>query len=406
MANWNLTDQSALFKTKFGKLSENAYNSANVLLGTVKKTYDLVGDEMKVAVPTYFAGGVGSGSLPTANPANAVKATITAEKVYAVTEYDRESIKAASSDEGSFVNGLKWNVQKTVEAYNRNASRILFGNADGALGTTTAADFTDVTGTTFGVGDTATAVITSATWVEGHWEEGDYVNVGTAADVCEVIAVDPATRTITFEKISGTTDFTTGSAGTSKVIYMQNSKDNDPYGLMKVCDATSGSLYGVTVARRWKATQIAAAGAGISEDLLNELVIKIQEKCGKTINKIMCSYTQYRKILNFLEDKKIYSVDPRAADLKGKVSFKGVSYISDAGEIGIFPDRMCPGDRVYGVNTDFIEVKHRPDFGWFDDDGTVFLRKASSDAYEARYGGYYQNYIIPTFQGVIDGLAE
>jgi hypothetical protein len=36
MSAFSITAQSALFKTKFGKLSENAYNSANPLLGTIK----------------------------------------------------------------------------------------------------------------------------------------------------------------------------------------------------------------------------------------------------------------------------------------------------------------------------------------------------------------------------------
>lgn len=405
MAQLSLSNNSAMFKTKFGKLSQNAYNSANVMLGRIKKNYDFVGEDMKVATPTSFAGGVGSGSLPVANPANLSKATIASKKVYATTEIEREAIKASMRDEGAFVQGLKFSVEKTVEAFNRNASRILFSDGTGALGTTSAADFVDVTGTTFGVGDTASAIITAATWVEGYWEEGDYVNVGTAADILEVISVTPSTRTIVFEKISGTTDFTTGAAGTSKIIYMQGSKDADPMGLKGACDATTGTLYGVTVARRWQATQIAAGGAGISPDMLNELVLKIQYKCGKTPKMLVTSYVQYRKILNFLEDHKVYNVDPRASELKGKISFKGIEYISDSGPIGIFADKMCDDDRVYGVNDDMIEAHHRPDFGWFDDDGTVFLRKASSDAYEARYGGYYQNYIIPAFQGVIDGLA-
>jgi hypothetical protein len=136
------------------------------------------------------------------------------------------------------------------------------------------------------------------------------------------------------------------------------------------------------------------------------LIINVQAKCGKTPKKIITSYTQYRKVLNFLEDHKVYQIDPRASELKGKVSFSGIEYMSDSGPIGIFADRMCPGPRLYAVNTDFITAHHRPDFGWFDDDGTVFLRKAGDDAYEARYGGYYENYIIPSFQGVITGLAE
>lgn len=395
MANFNLTDQSALFKTKFGKLSENAYNSANVMLGTIKKEYNFTGEDMKVAIPTHFAGGVGSGSLPTANPASAAKATISAKKVYGVTEIDREAIKASASDEGAFVEALKWNVQKTVEAWNRNASRILFGDGTGALGTISA----NATGTAAA----PVIVISAATWVEGHWEENDYVNCSTDASVFEVITVAPSTRTVTLSRLSGSLDLT--ATGSGLVVYMQNSKDNDPEGLKGVCDATSSTKYNVNIGRRWQATQIAAGGSGIGEDILNELIIKVQYRCGKAPKKIITSYTQGRKILNFLEDHKVYQVDPRASELKGKISFSGIEYMSDAGPIGIFMDRMCPDDRVYAVNTDFITAYHRPDFGWFDDDGTVFLRQASSDAYGARYGGYYQNYIIPTFQGVVTGLA-
>ena len=39
MSAFSLQAQSALFKTKFGKLSENAYNSANPILGTIKKPW-------------------------------------------------------------------------------------------------------------------------------------------------------------------------------------------------------------------------------------------------------------------------------------------------------------------------------------------------------------------------------
>jgi len=395
MAAFNLTSQSALFKTKFGKLSENAYNSANVLLGTMKKEYNFVGEDMKVAVPTFFAGGVGSGSLPTANPASASKATLSAKRVYSVTEIQREALKASATDEGAFVEAMKWNVQKTVESWNRNASRIAFGDGTGALGT--------INANASGTAAAPVIVISAATWVEGHWEENDYVNCSTDSSVFRIDAVVPATRSITLTRLSGSLDLT--SAGSGLVVYMQNSKDNDPLGLKGVCDATSGTLYGVTVARRWQATQIAAAGAGVSPDALNELISKVQFKCGKTPKKIVTSYTQYRKILNFLEDHKVYMVDPRASELKGKVSFSGIEYISDAGPIGIFADRMVEDDRIYALNTDFITAYHRPEFGWFDDDGTVFLRLADSDAYGARYGGYYQNYIIPTFQGVITGLA-
>lgn len=397
MAQFSLTTQSALFKTKFGKLSENAYNSANPILGTIKKSYDFVGEDMKVAVPTFFAGGVGSGILPTANPASAVKATITSKRVYATTEIQREALKASSSDEGAFVEAMKWNVQKTVEAYNRNASRIMFGDGTGALGTTTAANAT-------GTALLPVITISAASWVEGHWEENDYVNVSLdLTSVFGIIAVDPVAKTISLSRISGTLDLTANA--TAKIVYMQNSKDADPIGLKGVLDATTGSLYGVTVQRRFQATQVAAGGSGISTDIMNELISKIMFKCGKAPKLIVTSYTQMRKIKNFLEDQKIYQIDPRASELKGKISWSGIEYLANGSKLAIIEDRMCPDDRMYALNTDFITCYHRPDFGWFDDDGTVFLRQTNDDAYGARYGGYYQNYIIPSFHGVVTGLA-
>ena len=38
MPAFSLTNVSNLFKIKYGKLSENVYNSANVVLGRVKKS--------------------------------------------------------------------------------------------------------------------------------------------------------------------------------------------------------------------------------------------------------------------------------------------------------------------------------------------------------------------------------
>lgn len=399
MSKVNLTTASDLFKIKYGKLSDNTYNSANVLLGRIKKNYKFTGKRMDVAVPLSFSGGVGSGSLPTANSASYDDAEITAKKMYAVCNIDRETIKASESDEGAFVNLSKNTVQKTVESWMRNHSRALFNDGSGALG--------QFSGNATG---TATApILTILTtgnykWKEANFEEKDYVNVNTLSSVFEITAVDPSAKTVTLSRISGSDDLTGIGAGTHTV-YMQNSKDNDPSGLFGVCNATSGSLYGIPVARRWKAFQKAAAGAGISADFMNECMLGVEKQCGKVPKMIVTSYVQLRKILNFLEDQKQYNLDPRAADLKGKISFKGIEFMSTMGAVPIFAERFVADDQMYFLNDDYIETHHRPGFGWFDDDGTVFLRSATEDAYDARYGGYLENYIVPSFQGFLSGLA-
>lgn len=391
---FSLTEASSLFKIKYGKLSENVYNSANVTLARVKKSYDFVGKQLLIPIPQSFAGGVGSGSLPSANTAVYSEATLTAKKVYAVVEVDRETIKAAMSDEGSFVRATKEVVQKGVESWMRNMSRILFNTLDnGSLGTLNA--------NAGGSAAAPTCVISAATWKEANFEERDIVDC--MSSVFEVTSVAPATRTVTLARLSGSDDLT--SSGSGEKIFMQNSDATDPESIAGVIAATSGTKYGITVARRWQSYQKDASSASLSTDLMNNVMLGVEKKCGKAPNMIVTSYKQYEKLLNILEDQKQYTIGPRDSSLKGKISFDGVQFMSAKGAIGVFADRFCDDAHMYFLNDNHIHIYHRPGFGWFDDDGTVFLRKASSDAYEARYGGYLQVYVNPNFHGILHTLA-
>lgn len=393
MPSFSLSTATNLFKINYFKLSENMYNSANVTLARVKKSYTFTGKSGYVAVPLSFSGGVGSGSLPTPNVADYDDATISSKKVYSVVKIEREAIKASSNDQGAFVRGLKEVVKKGVESYMRNASRILFGSGDGSLGTI-------ATGGVSGSGPWV-LTISDATWKEANFEENDYVNIETAnTAVFEITAVDPDAKTVTVALISGSQTPAQGD-----VIFMQNSENNDPNGLKQVTDATSSTMYGIDIARRWKSTQIAAGGSALTVDYLNELMLTVEKRFGKAPNMLVGSYEQYERFLNLLEDKKRYTVAPRygSKDFKASVSFEGVEFMSSKGPIGFYPERFVDDDRVYGLNDEHIEFYHRPGFGWFDDDGTVFLRDTTDD-YSARYGGYWQNYAPPTPHGRISGL--
>lgn len=426
MTAFNLTNAQALFKINYYKRSENAYNSANVTLGRVKKRYDFTGRSRSISTTLSYSGGVGSGSKPVANVGNYQEASISAKKVYAVCRLDRESIKASSDDKGAFVQATKETVQKCVESYNRNASRILYNDGSGILGKG------DATGDAVtGAGTTANPYvvqiplkpgITVGGWKEANWEERDFVQVvagasattglgGTAeATLLEVSVVTASTRKISLVGTSARLAVLVAGAlplQTTDCIVMQKSYENDPQGIKGVCDATSGTLYGITVQRRWQAVQKDADGAGVTTDFMNEVMLDVHHKVGKSPDLIVASYIQYRKILNQLEDKKQYNVDPRSKDLVGKLSFKGVEFMSITGAVGVFPERFVDNDRVYFLNMDKIELHHRPGFGWFDDDGTVFLRASDgSDEYEATYGGYWQSYIEPPFHGVLHNLAS
>lgn len=390
---FSIANVNNLFKIKYAKLSENVYNSANVLLGRQIKKYDFTGRQMFQPVPTGFAGGVGSGTLPKANKSTVEDALLTAKKVYARCLIDRESMKAAENDEGAFVRATKWPVQKAVESYMRNASRILFGDGTGALGT-----ITSVSGT-----GPFLCTISAATWKEANWEEGDFVNVSTNSALFEVTSVNPATKVVTLTAYSGTY-----TPVATDVIYMQGSKDNDPQGFKGIFDfsiAGSGSLYGVPYSRRWSSYVSDESAAGLTTDMMNKVMLEVERRSGKVPNMIVCSYVQYRKLLNLLEGQKQFIVEPRQPELIGKVSFKGLEFLSTAGAVPVFPERFMDDDKMYFINDNFFGAHHRPGFGWFDEDGTVLLRAAEEDEYEARYGGYYENYIVPSFHGALVDLA-
>ena len=388
----DLSDLSALFKETYGKPSEETYHTMYPILGQVKDVEGFTGKQKHCPVPLSFGGSVGSGSLPTANTASWGDAVLVRKKVYARLGIDRETIYASKDDKGSFIRATKEFVRKTVESYTRNANRILFGTSDGALGT--------ITGTPTG-SNPYVCTISDATWNEANFEENDYVNIQTGnTDLFEITAVDPANKQITVNRISGSQ-----TPANTHEIFMQGSEDNDPSGLQAVCDATSGSLYSLTVQRRWQSYQKAAGSVNISVDLLNEACLEMIKDTGEKPTHIAVSYNQLRQLLKVLEDQKVYNFGPKHKDFKANMSFSGIEHMTPAGMVPIVPERFVPDDRVYLLNMNHIERHKAPGFGWFDDDGTVLLRQANSDAYEARYGGYWEFFIKPTFQGVITGLA-
>lgn len=401
------------------------YNSENVLDGRMKKKYDFTGKQKFVATPLSFSGGVGSGVLPKSNSGNYEGAQIASKKCYATCEIEREAIKASANDAGAFVRATAETVKKTVESYMRNCSRILFGQGDGSLAVGNAAG-ANVSGNG-ALGTPYIVTIPDASWVEAKFEEKDFLQMVTGytyasptsagaaeggdseTNLLEVVAVDVVAKTISLVGTSARLGVLTGvnPLAATDAIVMQRSFNREPVGLRQISDLSdgtiAGTIYGIAVQRRWKMAVQDAANKGVTVDRMNNIMLTVEKATGKVPNMIMASYAQFQNILALLEDQKVYNLPNK--NIKGNLSFQGVEFMSTRGPVGIFVDRFCEDDRIYFLRDDRMERHHRPDFGWFDDDGTVFLRKSGEDNYEARYGGYYENFIIPTGHGVLKNLA-
>ena len=123
MSAWtySASNEANLMKIKYGKLIVKQFNQDAVILGRLKKMEDFVGKQIDRPVIQSIGGGVGAGSLPTANENKIAKASLSSpKKLYAVVSIDRETMKAAKTDEGAYVRMTKFPVQIAVKSFNRN----------------------------------------------------------------------------------------------------------------------------------------------------------------------------------------------------------------------------------------------------------------------------------------------
>lgn len=427
-AGFNLTDQSDVFKINYYKKSFTLLSTENVLEGRIRKLHNFTGKQRNPMTSMSFSGGVGSGLLPKVSGGIYKQPVITAKKMYATCSIEREAIKASANDEGAFRRATKETVFKNVQSCSRNRSRVLFNDGSGVLGGgdagATAADVT-------GLGTVASPYLvyfpnSTDLWKEANWEEQDYVQMVTSGtpeggdaetNLLLVVEVAPATRCVSLVGTSAILAALVALPGpllAANEICMQRSYNKDPMGLKGILTPAAGvtSLYGVDIQRRWEAGYASdEGGRGITTDMMNQCVLTIGNKMGQknTPKMIFANYIQYMNMLSLLEDQKVYTIGNRnlvkGKELVGKFGFQGVEYMTPSGPVGIFLDRFIEDDRIYFINDNYIEQHHRPGWGWFDDDGTVFLRSQDEDNYDARYGGYYENFIVPSAHGVIYGLA-
>jgi hypothetical protein len=403
----NTTNLSALFKYLYGKKSYAIFNTATPLLSRIKKFYDFGGKSLVLDNVLGFGGGVGSGTLPETSVFQQENATLTRKKMYARILLDREAMIASKGEKGAFEAVTKRSVRKGLESFNRNLSRALFALENGKL--FEGDNATPVTG----AGTSGSPYVVrglASTWVKGFMEKNDKANVGTETTVLTISDINFSTRDVSLVGTSATlAAAVAGTSATSAKIYMQGSKDNDIQSIVAVSKLTSGtSPYGLSFAdRRWQSAQVDADGAGVSTDLINQIVSDVEFNSGESPDMIVTSYKQKRKIKNLLGDKlRFCTVSPRDPMFKkAGISFQAIEINTDNGAIPLVSDRMCPDDTLMALNTDNIELHMAEPPKWFDEDGTVLLRSASADSYESRYGFYGDLFVHPHAQGILYDLA-
>jgi len=410
---YSASDQAYLFKETYSDLSKNSYNSATPILSRVRKKYDLAGTKDHVAIPLGPAGGVGglvNGYLPEGGGDSGGQIEIVAKDVVAVAIVDRKAMKQAMSDKGAFVRFTQQPVQKAVESYDTACNILWHGDGTGKFGTTHTTGYVS--------GTAAAPVIQFDTNFHERWFpknfQFNFANAGDTAvedGLFKVSSVDATNRRVTFARVSGTYDLTSGTNADSRKVYLQNMFQSAPQGLEGTVMATSGTIYTLAYdATSWSSYQYDADDAPPSVQMLNKVFNQQSTRvdAGNLPNFILTSPEVWAILSDIWEPTKRISLMPRDKNLTAEAGFGigGLSYTTPEGKnIPIVADKHCKKDRIYCLFDEVMYMHHLPDQGWWDEDGKVFLRVPGRPWYSATYGGYFENVINPQFQIVIYNLG-
>lgn len=394
-------DQSTevnLLKTTFGTLQEKQFNKKNILIGRSRKKNDFDGKLHEFPVEQSIGGGVSSGSLGRSSRNKNLKAELRRKKLYGTVSLDRETMKVARGGASAFVKMTQHAIKKLTESFSRNIERQITLNdltGSGLLAL--------VNGAPTGAGTEVSPYVLTveAGTVMEQFEEGDIVHLNddaSEATECEVVEVSLTSISIIGQPSVAPAD--------ADEIYMQYSKDKELEGLQGVLKATSGVYKNIAIGRRWKATQEDASNAAISTSMINKVISALEKTCGESPSFLLASYEQYNALLDLHEDQKVYNLPTKDKRFMETISYSGIQVMVGSGPIPVLRSRFVPASEIYILNDDKMHIKCAPGgFEWFDEDGTVFLRKDRADEYEARYGGYATFYANPHFQAIIFGLA-
>jgi hypothetical protein len=314
--------------------------------------------------------------------------------MYARARIANKLIEKAVGGESAFIDAQKHKWERTQRGFAWWVELSLHGSYTGALGTISSVVNAD---------PVFTCTISSGTWKAFNFEVGILVNVASGTDIFEVTSVTRSSRTVVLTRQAGT------QVPGNEIIYMQNSKDVSLLSIPDVLLATSGSLYGVTVQDGWKAHQQLAVAVPIDEELIDNAVLDIEANCGEAPDWIITSRKQW-KVLKAANTNLKRIVIPNAgvpSKLAMALGFTALEYSSPAGNkaVPIMYSRFIEDDRVYLINKGRSKLKHCNAPRWFERDGTVFLRTPDNkDDLEARFYSYMENFMYPTYHGVITGL--
>ncbi len=387
----NLTNADSALKTLYlDAISHQLDNNVNPFLSAISKsTNDVWGKEVRKLCTFGINGGIGAGSedgsLPNASGNNYTQFVSTLKNLYGVIEISDKAIRASENNAGAFVSLLNSEMEGLLSASTFNFGRMLFGDGKGALAKA------------MGVSENAFAVDSVRNLMEGmiidiRDKDG---NVIDGLENRKIAVIDRAEKKIILAG-AGVEDATFEDAS----ITIQGSYNNEINGIETLFDTKSPTLYGVQRdANAWMKPYVKEGVGEISELTIQTAIDTIEERSGKGVNYIVCSWGVRRAL------QQLFGANKRVIDtMELAGGFKAMSYNG----IPVVADRFCPEGTMYLLNTNDFTLHQLCDWQWLaDDDGRVLKQVPGKPVYTATIVKYADLICArPNGQGKLSGITE
>ena len=357
--------------------------------------YEWQGDQLVFALHSsrnysgvmYVAEGEG---LPTAGSQGVTNLLIPIAHLKGRIQLSYEVMRASRSDKGAFVRAMDLEQKGLVNDVARQRNRALAGYGSEILAVIT-------------TGATSTLqTIENPGGVSGTVNPGRFLKPGMVVVVMDstgttirstqvetVVSVSGAVLTLSASTATTTGDIIT--LGTSSLVSTgQGSYDDASMGILGIVDTTTyvttifGLQRGVT-ANLFYDSQVLTSVGTVNSDILQRGIDNCEEVSGEMIDKFICHSSVRREISKLTEADRRYAASDKPQNFdagtqaganKKDLTFNGWSFRTDKD--------MAYGTLV-GVNTSHLSWLPETKGEWAEDDGTILLRVANVDAYEARF---------------------
>lgn len=383
-----------------------------------KKRDDMPTDGRQVFYPVHVGrnsgvGAIGAGAnLPTAGYQSWQDIKIPYRYNYARIQIDAQSLKATKTSRGAFEKIFDAEIMGAARDCGRNRNRQMFGYGLGTIAvvTTGVSSATQTLkngqGQTDANGQFNPARFFAANQILAGISSGTTVNwVGT------VSSVNAALSTVTF---TGSVTSTTGDevvivSTASSTVLADTGYNNEVMGLAgMIDDGTYVSTYFSLVRATYpqmNASRVALGQGAISTILFQKAFDAVYQKSDGKITDMFTNPVTLREHLSNLTTFKRYTNEFAMAPDAG---FDGAAHDGEIefNEAPIHVDRDCQYGVIYGLDESMLFRYVNEEGKWADEDGTILLRVAGVDAYEARFR-IFDNFVCdaPNRNFVISGIG-